>query len=231
MPDFELLFEPVEQVDVWLTGLFDGASVWVALVIALVLGLRHASDPDHLVAVTSLIAADDRGARGAARLGAWWGVGHAATLVLVGMPLIGFKSELPGWLESGAEKAVGVVIVGLAARVVVKWIRGDFRPAADRPRGKPVRSPRQAAAIGVLHGLAGSGAVALLLIAALPTQLEAAAALAIFAPMSAASMALCSGAFAWVLTRRVVEPVYRTVVIPAFSAFGGLFGLWYAGLF
>ena len=56
--DFEFLFHPVEEVDAWLTGLFSGAPLLVALGIALVLGLRHASDPDHLVAVTSLVAAD-----------------------------------------------------------------------------------------------------------------------------------------------------------------------------
>ena len=65
------------------------------------LGLRHASDPDHLVAVTSLVAADDGDARAAARLGAWWGLGHAAILLAIGLPLIALKSELPGWLESG----------------------------------------------------------------------------------------------------------------------------------
>ena len=56
--NFEFLFHPVEQVDLWLEGLFSGAPILAALGIALVLGLRHASDPDHLVAVTSLVAAD-----------------------------------------------------------------------------------------------------------------------------------------------------------------------------
>ncbi len=66
---FDFLFGPVESLDGWLTGLFDGAPLLVALAIALVLGLRHASDPDHLVAVTSLVAAEDGDARKAARLG------------------------------------------------------------------------------------------------------------------------------------------------------------------
>ena len=69
-----------------------------------------------------------------------------------------------------------------------------------------------------------------MLIAALPTQLEAAAALSVFAPMTLVSMAALTGAFAWLLTRRVVEPVYRTVLIPALGLFGLLFGLWYAGI-
>ena len=72
--------------------------------------------------------------------------------------------------------------------------------------------------------------MALLLIAALPSQLEAAAALAVFAPMSVISMALCTTAFAWLLTRPVVDPIYRTVLIPAFGIFGLMFGLWYTGI-
>ena len=245
---FEFLFKPAEDIDTWLTGLFDGAPLLVALAIAFLLGLRHASDPDHLVAVTSLVAAEDGDTAAAARLGAWWGLGHAAMLVVIGIPLIAFKSELPAWLESGAEKAIGLVIVVLALRVIWKWFRGDFRagrhahpepegahshlrPAQPREHGhRPVRTPRQAFSIGVLHGIAGTGAVVLLLLAALPTKLEAALALGVFAPMSIASMALCTTAFAWVLTRRIVEPVYRSALIPAIGLFGVTFGVWYMGL-
>jgi hypothetical protein len=93
-----------------------------------------------------------------------------------------------------------------------------------------VRSPAQALSIGLLHGLAGTGAIVLLLIAALPSRLEAAAALAVFAPMSIASMAALTAAFAWVLTRPIIEPIYRTVLIPGLGAFGVLFGVWYAGI-
>jgi high-affinity nickel permease len=244
--NFEFLFKPVEQLDSLLTGLFDGAPLLVALGIAFLLGLRHASDPDHLVAVTSLMASEDGDTRKAARLGAWWGIGHAGALLAIGVPLIAFKTELPAWLESGAEKAIGAVIVLLAARVMYKWARGDFRASAhehadghgkrrhlrrgDRThRHVKVRTPGQALSIGLLHGLAGTGAVVLLLIAALPTRLEAGLALAVFAPMSIVSMAALTAAFAWVLTRPIVEPVYRTVLIPALGLFGVMFGIWYVG--
>jgi ABC-type nickel/cobalt efflux system permease component RcnA len=250
---FEFLFTPLEELDAWLTGLFDGAPLLVALGIALVLGLRHASDPDHLVAVTSLVATEGGEVRDAIRLGAWWGLGHAAILLAIGLPLIAFKSELPAWLEGGADKGVGLLILFLAGRVTWKWLRGDYRVGAHRHfAGAPdvacgsrhrhlrrgegphphitVRSPEQAFGIGVLHGLAGTGAVVLLLIAALPTRPEAAAALAVFAPISILSMAGLTGAFAWVLTRPIVEPVYRSVLIPALGVFGLAFGLWYAGI-
>jgi ABC-type nickel/cobalt efflux system permease component RcnA len=174
-------------------------------------------------------------------------------LLGVGLPLIALKSELPSWLEGGAEKAVGIVIILLAGRVTLKWFRGDYRVGrhdhgsdSDVEAGAHhshvrqgddrdhhhvhVRTPRQAFGIGVLHGLAGTGAVVVVLIAALPTQIEAAAALAVFAPMTIVSMAGLTGAFSWVLTRPIIAPVYRAIVIPALGAFGLLFGLWYAGI-
>jgi ABC-type nickel/cobalt efflux system permease component RcnA len=248
---FEFLFKPVEELDSLLTGLFDGAPLLVALGVAFLLGLRHASDPDHLVAVTSLVAAQDGDTRKAARLGAWWGVGHAAALLVIGVPLIAFKAALPGWLESGAEKAIGAVILVLAVRVICKWARGDYRATAHAHdvhgdghrrrrhlrRGEDgghahvkVRTPGQALTIGLLHGLAGTGAVVVLLIAALPSRLEAGLALTVFAPMSIVSMAAFTAAFAWILTRPIIEPIYRTIVIPGMGAFGMVFGLWYAGL-
>jgi ABC-type nickel/cobalt efflux system permease component RcnA len=251
--DFEFLFGPLEGFDGWLTGLTDGAPLLVALGIAFVLGLRHASDPDHLVAVTSLVAADDGGTARATRLGGWWGLGHAATLIVIGIPLIVFKSELPAWLEMWAERAIGAVIIMLAARVIWKWARGDYRAgrhdhaapsdaALGEPhrhlhrsgevathRHRPIRTGGQAFGIGFLHGLAGTGAVVVLMLAALPTQLEAALALAVFAPMSIVSMAACTTAFAWVLTRPILDPVYRSVLIPLLGLFGVMFGLWYVG--
>ena len=243
--NFEFLFKPFEELDSLITGLFDGAPLLVALGVAFLLGLRHASDPDHLVAVTSLVAAEDGDTRKAARLGAWWGVGHSSALVVIGVPLIAFKAGLPGWLEASAEKAIGVVILVLAARVIYKWARGDYRATAHAHDGGhasrrhlrkghthrhvKVRTRGQAVSIGLLHGLAGTGAIVLLLIAALPSRLEAGLALAVFAPMSIASMAALTAAFAWVLTRPLVEPFYRSVLIPGMGAFGVVFGLWYAG--
>jgi hypothetical protein len=241
---FEFLFAPLENADQWLTGQFAGAPLLVALGIAMVLGLRHASDPDHLVAVTSLIASDHGDHKAAARLGAWWGLGHATMLLGFGVPLILLKSDVPPWAESGAEKGVAAVILVLAGRVVWKWTRGDYRVGRHHHeagghrhlrRGQHhehsrVRSPSQAFGIGLLHGFAGTGAVTVLLLAGLHGKLEAAAALAVFAPMTMVSMAGFTAGFAWVLTRPVIEPFYRGVLIPLLGVFGIVFALWYAGI-
>ena len=114
--------------------------------------------PDHLVAVTSLVASEDSDHRDAARLGAWWGLGHATMLLAIGLPLIFLKSELPAWLESAAEKAVGVVILVLAFGVIWKWAHGDYRAGAhghDGPRPSPPPHRRPARPPGGPH--AGPG--------------------------------------------------------------------------
>ena len=255
---FEFLFQPLEHLDQDLTELFAGAPLLVALSIAVVLGLRHACDPDHLVAVTSLVARGDGAVRPAAKIGAWWGIGHGLTLLVVGIPLIALKSELPSWLERGAELGVGLIILALAGRVVSKWLRGEYRASGHRhdaasadpasgarthrhlhraqvpghrhDEAESARTPRHAFWIGVVHGLAGTGAIVVLLIAALPDRLEAAAALAVFAPMSVISMSALTAAFAWILTRPIVEPVYRSVLIPLLGSLGLLFGLWYSSI-
>jgi energy-converting hydrogenase Eha subunit E len=201
-----------------------GAPLPVALGLAVLLGLRHASDPDHLVAMTALLAGERQAARRAVRVGAFWGVGHAVTLLALGLPLVVARGALPAWLESGAERAVGILIVALALRVLYRW-------ATDRSSGKRMaRTPHEAVAIGAVHGLAGTGPIVVLLLAALPTRGQAALALAVFAPMSILSMAACTAMWSWFLTRSVVEPLYRSLIIPALGAFGLVFGVSYAGL-
>src|SRR4051812_49670663 len=99
-----------------------GSLMFGPLALALLLGLRHATDPDHLTAVSTLVMSDEkRGARRAAKLGASWGLGHALTLFALGVPVVVFNSHLPDWLQQGFELAVGVVIVALAARLLLRW--------------------------------------------------------------------------------------------------------------
>lgn len=245
--DLGFLFAPFEAADERLASLLETSPLFAALLLAAVLGLRHASDPDHLIAVTSIVANRDGDVRAGARIGASWGLGHAAVLVAIGLPLIALDGALPPWLEATAEHLVGLVILALALRLLWRWLQGA-RPArretpidpAGLVRGErtldPARLVRgertraQAMAIGALHGLAGTGAVVVLLIAALPSTGHALMALALFAPMSIASMAACTSAFSWVLTRPVLAPAVHRLVTPAMGAFGVLFGLWYAGI-
>ena len=235
--DFSWLYRPVELLDEQLAAGLGGAGLGVVLLLAVLLGLRHALDPDHLVAVTSLVAGENAGPGAAARLGACWGAGHAGVLLAAGLPLTASGSLMPPPLEQAAERAIGVVIGVLAVRVRVCWWcarRGEAaaRSGAGRHCHAAVR-PRtlsQAAAIGVLHGLGGTGAVTLLFLTVLPDRSQAMLALAVFAPMSVASMAVCTGVYAWAVQRG--GPVFApsSAMTPLFGIFGLAFGGWYAGV-
>lgn len=104
-----------------------GAPLVVALALAVLLGLRHATDADHLTVVATLMVSDARhGARRAARLGLAWGVGHGVTLFAFGLPVVLLGRELPGRVHQVAEVAVGALIVLLALRLLQRWRLGYF---------------------------------------------------------------------------------------------------------
>src|SRR6266511_1377573 len=114
-------------LDEWMAGFSDGTTLVIVVGVAILLGLRHASDPDHLAAVTTLIASKrQQGARSAAALGLAWGAGHATTLFLFGLPIVLYRAYLPAPVQSGAETLVGVVIAALAVWLLVRWRRGAF---------------------------------------------------------------------------------------------------------
>jgi ABC-type nickel/cobalt efflux system permease component RcnA len=114
-------------LDDWITGLGGGGGVTVAFLVAVLLGLRHATDPDHLTAVSTLVLGQRRGGiRAAAVLGLSWGAGHALTLMALGLPFVLWGDALPDTVQRAAEIAIGVLIVGLALRLLVRWRRGCF---------------------------------------------------------------------------------------------------------
>lgn len=113
--------------------LAQGDALALALLVALLLGLRHATDPDHLAAVTTLIASEpEDGTRRARRLGAAWGLGHALTLALFGLPVVLFEAQLPDGLQRAAELLVGLMIMFLAARLLLRWRNGHFHAHEHR---------------------------------------------------------------------------------------------------
>lgn len=104
-----------------------GGSVALALLAALLLGLRHATDPDHVTALTTLALSEARdGARRAAALGTAWGAGHALTLFVLGMPVVVLGGSIPEAVTTSAELAVGLLIAALAIRLLVRWRRGHL---------------------------------------------------------------------------------------------------------
>ncbi|MFM8301210.1 MAG: high-affinity nickel-transport family protein [Gemmatimonadota bacterium] len=137
------------------------------ILLGALLGLRHASDADHVVAVTTIVARQ-RSWLQAARIGAVWGIGHSVTLFLLGGAIIGFRLVIPPRIGLGLEFAVALMLIGLGYANLRR---------RDEPSAPSLHRPFW---IGVVHGLAGSAAVALLVLSTIRAPLEAAAYLLMF---------------------------------------------------
>jgi ABC-type nickel/cobalt efflux system permease component RcnA len=196
-------------------------SLLAILALGFMLGMRHATDPDHVVAVTTIVSGQ-RSVKRAALIGAAWGVGHTLTILLVGSGIILFKWAIPARVGLAMELAVALmlIILGVASLTgTVRWMRrtarlrvgqvhshphfhGDYvhtHPHGHAPESHPhaedetplaridrhlgrIGSYRLARPliVGVVHGLAGSAAVTLLVLAAISTPLWSVAYLVIF---------------------------------------------------
>ena len=233
-------------LDTWLASLSDGVTFGVVAAVALLLGLRHATDPDHLAAVTTLVAGRRGGARQASVLGSAWGAGHATSLFVLGLPLVLFKAYLPEPVQQGAETMIGGVIVALAVWLLVRWRRGLFHVHVHAHGGsahahgyahggsnrhahtaRRARTPVQAYGIGLVHGIGGSAGVGILLLATIHDHALAVLALAIFAVFTAVSMTLLSAGFGFTLSRPRVQRSFHRLA-PALAVASLAFGVWYA---
>jgi hypothetical protein len=153
-------------------------------------GLQHATDPDHVVAVATIVSRTRRFDAGAL-VGAFWGVGHTATIVTVGMAIILFNLTVTPSLGLSLELVVAIMLLVLGVLRIVRLVRdrdGEAAPPApDAPMG--LRSALQlvgraqaarSVGIGLVHGLAGSAAVALLVLSTVRNPSAAAAYLLLF---------------------------------------------------
>ena len=223
-----------------------GAQLLVVIAVACILGLRHASDPDHLAAVSTLIAGTrERNAATAGRLGLAWGLGHATTLFAFGLPIVLFKSYLPQAAQAAAETTVGLIIAALAIWLLVRWRRGLFHlhlhahedslhahghvhGGDGHPhRSSRARSPFQAFAIGLVHGMGGSAGVGVLLLTSIHDHVVAVAALALFALCTALSMAALSTGLGLTLGRAGMRRLFPSLA-PILGLASLSFGVWYA---
>ncbi len=186
------------------------------MVLGLLLGMRHALEPDHLTAVSTLVA-QHRSVRTGAWLGVFWGVGHTAALLAVGILLAVLDAKLPQRLADTFELGVAAMLVGLGARSIRRaFVEGRQGDAHEHHHGRHshVHPAQQghvhvgrltfasaSLAVGVVHGLAGSGALTVLVLAGMPTTSARLAYLLVFGFGSIAGMALLSGVAGWPLAR------------------------------
>ena len=243
--------------------------IWSALGLGVLLGVRHALDADHVAAVTAIVSRH-REVRRAAWIGAWWGLGHSAILLVVGTVVVGFKLAIPERTALSFELLVGIMLVVLGVSVLWRVRRerwhwhvheheggvrhahlhvhsggghDDMSGASESSRvsatmnpGAPSTMPGSSAhrhqphehahglafgvkplLIGMVHGLAGSAGLTLLVGATLPSVSLAVVYFALFGlgsivGMSALTLAM-SVPFAVAAGR--LGPAYRGLVVAA----------------
>ena len=259
----------------------NAAPLAIAL-LGLLLGLRHATDPDHVIAVTTILSRERRLAV-AARIGVVWGLGHTLTVLLVGAAIIVFKIVIPARLGLAMEFTVAIVLILLGLGAAANLVRNAatrMRGGSSRDEGLVVhahahthdgathlhphvhvsphedvddamqhdhRIPAEALpsfaarrpllrsfGVGLVHGLAGSAAIALLVLSAIPQPLWATLYLAIFCVGTIIGMALITTAIAapfMVASRRAARLHQGLVTGSGLLSFGfGLFLAYHIGI-
>ena len=198
---------------------FSQPAIVSVLGLGFVLGLKHALDADHLVAVATIVS-ETRSILGSAVVGAIWGLGHTAALLAAGVIVILLQMQIPERVALGLEFGVALMLVGLGVNLIRKLRRGQnlhmhvhehgghihshphlhehgeadavqthhgLQPARQGFRGRPFF-------IGIVHGMAGSAALMLLVLASIPSPLVGFIYIAIFGAGSIGGMLLMSTA-------------------------------------
>ena len=153
-------------------------SLLFTFITSLLLGMRHATDPDHIVAVTTIVTRE-RSVAKAAGIGAVWGIGHTITLLIVGGAIIGFKVAVNARLGLSLELCVAIMLIVLGLLNLFNIRAKTSNLSATRPF-----------LVGVVHGLAGSAGAALLIVPLIDDPRWAAIYLLTFGLGTIAGMAL-----------------------------------------
>lgn len=189
------------------------ASVWAALTLGFSLGLRHALDPDHLVAVTTIVSEHKSLAR-SSLVGTFWGLGHTASLLIIGLVVILLRSSIPDRVALWLEMGVAVMLIALGANVLWRVARErgfkihththahDDQPEHEHVhvhsqsdhdhRHRLFRLGRRPFVVGMVHGVAGSAALTLGVLATIPSITLGFVYIAVFGLGSVGGMLLMS---------------------------------------
>ncbi len=218
-----------------------------AAALGFVLGLRHALDPDHVVAVSTIVSTE-RSWKRSSLIGSFWGLGHATSLLTLGGLIVAFRINITEVAASRLEIIVSIMLVGLGL-YAIRLARKSFRlhahphrhdgrehahlhahPVHAQPEHQhahPLRFGLRPYAIGLVHGIAGSGGLALLVMATAETALSGFLYMAALAFGAMVGMSLLSGLMTLPLS--ALRSRYETLHL-RFQMLSGVgsvaFGLW-----
>jgi high-affinity nickel permease len=225
------------------------------------LGMRHATDADHVIAVSTIVSRE-RAIRSAIFIGALWGLGHTLTLMLLGGAIVVFGLVIPPRLGMSMEFSVGLMLVLLGAwnlKAFGRWLmpfinsthdghESDVhRPEHEAGRAEPARGwfdlrfgklplyqKVRPFVVGVVHGLAGSAALALLVLPIIHDPAWAIVYLSVFGIGTIAGMMLITAAIAWPFSYTVARSATlhrRLGLASGFVSLGfGLFMIYHIGV-
>jgi len=215
-------------------------SCWLGFLI----GLRHALEPDHLAAVSTMLVEQPR-IRRAAFLGTCWGVGHSLSLLAVGGALLAWRLRLPAVWVDRFELAVAAMLIWLGARSVLWSLRagraGDSAPhrhgetlhahggASDHFHIRSLTVARRPFLVGIAHGLAGTGAITALAMASMPGTISAIVYLALFGLGALAGMSLLTGVAGMAMLRVAHSTRARSILAGGVGALSMLLGVFWGG--
>ena len=183
-----------------------------ALGVGFLLGLRHALDADHVAAVSTFVSRQ-RGVYGSCVLGTFWGLGHTAALLVAAMAMTLLRLQIPPELTRAVEAVVSIVLVALGADVLRRALgsvrvhrhehahgHGSHRhlhvhvgSSVSHAHPHLLGDGTRPLLMGALHGLAGSAALLLLVLATMPSTLAALLYVAVFGIGSTLGMIIVSG--------------------------------------
>jgi ABC-type nickel/cobalt efflux system permease component RcnA len=187
-------------------------SLIAALGLGFLLGLRHALDADHVAAMSTFVSQERSVLRSCLR-GTFWGIGHTAALLAAGATVVAFKLRISPELERGLESVVALVLILLGGHVLLRTLGAvslhrhehshggaahshlhvHVGDAAEHRHVHIWRGAPQPLLMGLLHGLAGSGALVLLVLTTMPSPAAAVVYILVFGIGSTAGMLILSG--------------------------------------
>ena len=225
------------------------------LSIGLLFGLKHATEVDHVVAISTIVSRHRNVFRSAV-VGALWGAGHTASLLVIGVIVLSLRIAIPQTVSGWLELAVAVMIIGLGVSALGRSLRARgevhvhqhdhnglshthvhfhdkenrHQPAARSSHSHAVsRIGWKPVLIGMMHGLAGSGALTLLVLTQIGSSFIGLLYVATFGLGSIAGMMLMSGLIGlpFALTSKKLTHAHQGLQTVA-AVFSICFGMWYA---
>ncbi|MCD1159765.1 HoxN/HupN/NixA family nickel/cobalt transporter [Peribacillus frigoritolerans] len=195
-------------------------SLLLVLAIGFVLGIKHALEPDHIIAV-STIASQSKKIWKSSLAGVFWGIGHTLTLLVFGVILILLKNEIPEAWTMSLEFLVGIMLVYLGITTIFSWKQTKRHDHTGRA------TYLKSMLVGIVHGLAGSAAMVLLTLSTIDAAWQGAIYIIIFGVGTCIGMLLFTTILSIPFVTSSSSKKVNLLLIRLTGVISTLFGIYY----